>query len=70
MSILLNMKNRVTHLKQLVTRIYQRRERDGGYYAVSYRNSPFLFALRAAQLLILGNSASRQPCFLFLLEEK
>ena len=50
MSILLNTKNRVTHLKQLVTRIYQRRERDGGYYAVSYRNSPFLFALRAAQL--------------------
>ena len=27
MSILLNMKNRVTHLNQLVTRIYQRRER-------------------------------------------
>ena len=47
MSILLNMKNRVTHLNQLVTRIYQRRERDGNYYAVSYRNSLFLFALKA-----------------------
>jgi hypothetical protein len=49
MSILLNMKNRVTHLNQLVTRIYQRRERDRDFYAVSYRNALILLVLIASQ---------------------